>query len=85
MLKACLKYLRTQKLKLKLLGKISDVGLFSEKTEINVNHNSPEDLEDQIKSKIYKLLGEQKTIDTSFETIEEELGEIEDKPDDEVK
>jgi|TARA_R110000772_G_scaffold88933_1_gene184420 hypothetical protein len=70
---------------LELLGKISDVGLFSEKTEINVNHNSPEDLEDQIKSKIYKLLGEQKTIDTSFETIEEELGEIEDKPDDEVK
>ena len=59
---------------LELLGKISDVGLFSDKTEISVKHSSTEDLESQIKAKIYKLLGENKTIDSSFERIDEEIG-----------
>jgi|TARA_R110000751_G_scaffold93208_3_gene182031 hypothetical protein len=66
---------------LELLGKISDVGLFSEKTEISVKHNSTEDLEGQIKAKIYKLLGEGKTIDTSFEQVDDELGSLNDKSD----
>tara|TARA_R110000744_G_scaffold200390_1_gene319541 strand:+ start:234 stop:824 length:591 start_codon:yes stop_codon:yes gene_type:complete len=64
---------------LELLGKISDVGLFSEKTEISVKHSSTEDLESQIKAKIYKLLGENKTIDTSFERIDEEVGSADDE------
>jgi|TARA_R110000803_G_C11977151_1_gene320318 hypothetical protein len=63
---------------LELLGKISDVGLFSDKTEISVKHSSTEDLESQIKAKIYKLLGENKTIDSSFERIDEEIGSADD-------
>ena len=55
---------------LELLGKISDVGLFSEKTEITVKNLSPEDLETQIKSKLYKILGTTSAVDTSFEVID---------------
>jgi len=55
---------------LELLGKISDVGLFSEKTEITVRNLSPEDLETQIKSKLYKILGTTSAVDTSFEIID---------------
>lgn len=55
---------------LELLGKISDVGLFSEKTEITVKNLSQEDLETQIKSKLYKILGTTSAIDTSFEIID---------------
>jgi hypothetical protein len=55
---------------LELLGKISDVGLFSEKTEITVKHLTPEDLESQIKSKLYQILGKTEVIDTSFEVVE---------------
>lgn len=55
---------------LELLGKISDVGLFSEKTEITVNNLSQQDLELQIKSKLYKILGKTAVIDTTFEVVD---------------
>ena len=55
---------------LELLGKISDVGLFSEKTEITVKNLSQEDLETQIKSKLYKILGKTAVIDTTFEVVD---------------
>ena len=55
---------------LELLGKISDVGLFSEKTEITVKNLSQEDLESQIKSKLYKILGKTAVVDTTFEVVE---------------
>jgi hypothetical protein len=55
---------------LELLGKISDVGLFSEKTEITVKNLSPDDLETQIKSKLYKILGKTEAVDTTFEIID---------------
>lgn len=55
---------------LELLGKISDVGLFSEKTEITVNNLTAEDLEIQIKSKLFKILGKTSAIDTTFEVID---------------
>jgi hypothetical protein len=57
---------------LELLGKISDVGLFSEKTEITVKHLSPDDLETQIKSKLFKILGKTTAIDGSFEVVADE-------------
>ena len=57
---------------LELLGKISDVGLFSEKTEITVKHLSPDDLETQIKSKLFKILGKTTAIDGSFEVVVDE-------------
>jgi len=55
---------------LELLGKISDVGLFAEKTEITVKHLSQADLETEIKSKLYKILGKTSVIDTTFEVVE---------------
>lgn len=42
---------------LELLGKISDVGLFTERTEITVNQRSTSELEDTLKSKLKKLMG----------------------------
>lgn len=61
---------------LELLGKISDVGLFTEKTEITVKNAPIEDLEAQIRSKILKILGTSKVIDASFEVIEKEMGTL---------
>lgn len=55
---------------LELLGKISDVGLFSEKTEITVKNLSQDDLQAQIKNKLFKILGKTAAIDTSFEIID---------------
>lgn len=39
-----------------MLGKISDVGLFTEKTEITVNYNSVADIDSAIKDKVRKML-----------------------------
>lgn len=61
---------------LELLGKMSDVGLFTEKTEITVKNAPIEDLESQIRSKIFKILGHSKAIDASFEVIEKEMGTL---------
>jgi hypothetical protein len=44
--------------------------LFSEKTEITVKNLSQEDLETQIKSKLYKILGKTAVIDTTFEVVD---------------
>jgi len=41
---------------IELLGKHSDVGLFTERSEINVNYNSPEALESAIKERVKRLL-----------------------------
>lgn len=41
---------------LELLGKHSDVGLFTERSEITVTHRSSSDLEDSIKERIKRLL-----------------------------
>lgn len=42
---------------LELLGKISDVGLFTERTEVTINNRSTSELEDVLKSKLKKLMG----------------------------
>lgn len=41
---------------LELLGKISDVGLFAEKSEITVTHQSTDDLRDRLRSKMARLV-----------------------------
>ena len=41
---------------LELLGKISDVGLFAEKSEVTVTHQSTEDLRSKLRSKLEKLV-----------------------------
>ena len=41
---------------IELLGKHSDIGLFTNKSEITVNYNSPESLEAAIKERVKRLL-----------------------------
>jgi len=41
---------------LELLGKHSDVGLFTERSEITINHRTPEALEEAIKERVKRLL-----------------------------
>lgn len=48
---------------LELLGKISDVGLFSEKTEVTVTHQTSDDLKKQLKVKLEKLINPPARID----------------------
>ena len=41
---------------LELLGKITDVGLFTEKSEVTINHRSSQELVSSLRSKIQKLM-----------------------------
>ena len=41
---------------LELLGKHSDIGLFTERSEININYNSADSLEKAIKDRVKRLL-----------------------------
>ena len=47
---------RTRIKALELLGKISDVGLFSEKSEITITHQSTDDLKSKLRRKLEKLV-----------------------------
>ena len=72
---------------IELLGKLSDVGAFSEKSEITVTHRTSDDLKNVIADKIQKLLLQQqnKTIDiTPDDSLERELGLLDDVEDVEV-
>ena len=41
---------------LELLGKHSDIGIFTERSEVTINYKSPEDLESAIKERVKNLL-----------------------------
>lgn len=41
---------------IELLGKHSDIGLFTERSEININYRNPENLEEAIKERVKRLL-----------------------------
>ncbi len=60
-----------------MLGKISDVGLFTEKTEITVNYNSVSDLDQAIKDKVRKMLTAHAVDIAPIELdIDKELGDV---------
>ena len=65
---------------LELLGKISDVGLFAEKSEVTVTHQSTDDLREKLRSKLTKLVNPEEEIEDAVliqgESIDvsEELG-----------
>ena len=59
-----------------MLGKISDVGLFSEKTEITVTYNSVSDIDAVLKDKIRKMLSLHAQDVTPILSIDKELGEL---------
>ena len=63
---------------LELLGKISDVGLFSEKSEVTVTHQSTDDLKAKLRKKLEKLAEPEDKIEDavviegeSFNVVEE--------------
>lgn len=71
---------------LELLGKHSDISLFTERSEITINYNSPEALESAIKERVKRLLNAD-IIDVTPTgmDLDEELGVYERKlplPDD---
>lgn len=62
---------------IELLGKMSDVGAFTEKSEVTITHRTSDDLKQAITEKIQRLLGVQEanTIDiTPADALEIELG-----------
>ena len=65
---------------LELLGKISDVGLFSEKSEVTITHQSTDDLKEKLRSKLMKLanpdddIQEAVVIDGEAVDVDAELG-----------
>lgn len=71
---------RTRLRALEMLGKITDVGLFTEKSEVTINHRSTADLVDSIRNKIHKLMQPEVTDVTAVEVngetinVDEELG-----------
>jgi hypothetical protein len=60
---------------LELLGKHSDIGLFTSRSEVTINYKNPEDLENAIKERVKRLLNAE-VIDVSPLTanLDEELG-----------
>ena len=60
---------------LELLGKISDVVLFAEKSEVTITHQSTEDLREKLRSKLEKLVNPVE-IDEAVVIEHEELGQI---------
>ena len=50
---------------LELLGKISDVGLFAEKSEVTITHQSTDDLREKLRSKLAKLVNPPEKIENA--------------------
>jgi len=62
---------------LELLGKISDVGLFAEKSEVTITHQSTDDLREKLRSKLAKLVNpveDAAVIDGEPIDVDKELG-----------
>jgi hypothetical protein len=68
---------------IELLGKHVDIGLFTERSEININYKDPESLEKAIKERVKRLLNAD-VIDITpvGRDLDEELGVF--APDDEA-
>ena len=65
---------------LELLGKHSDIGVFTERSEITVNYKDPEDLEKAIKDRVKRLLNATvvETVPLS-QQVDKTLGSMESK------
>jgi hypothetical protein len=79
---------RTRLRALEMLGKITDVGLFTEKSEVTITHRSTEDLVNSIRNKIHRLMHpdnvtDVKAVEVNGEAIDvdAELG-LDEKEDD---
>lgn len=59
---------------LELLGKHSDIGIFTERSEITVHHKTSDSLENSIKDRIKRLLNTNVTDITPLDDLDEQLG-----------
>ena len=62
---------------LELLGKIADVGLFAERTEVTITHQSTDDLKERLRSKLARLVEpveDAVILDSSAITLDREFG-----------
>jgi len=60
---------------IEMLGKHSDIGLFTERSEVTINYNSPEALETAIKERVKRLLNAEVSETSLFDTdLDEEFG-----------
>jgi len=55
---------------LELLGKISDVGLFAEKTEVTVTHQTSDELKQKLRQKLEKLVNPPQTHAEPIDVVE---------------
>jgi hypothetical protein len=62
---------------LELLGKHSDIGLFTERSEITVHHTTSKGLEDSIKERIKRLMNADVTDVTPLDDLDTHLGPAE--------
>jgi hypothetical protein len=61
---------------LELLGKHSDIGLFTERSEITINHTTSEALENSIKDRIKRLLHSDVTDVAPLDDLDLQLGPV---------
>jgi hypothetical protein len=61
---------------LELLGKHSDIGLFTERSEITVHHTTSESLENSIKERVKRLLNAEVVDISPIDDLDEQLGPI---------
>lgn len=64
---------------LELLGKHSDISLFTERSEVTINYKSSGDLEEAIKERVKRLLNAKvvEAVPLSIEDLNDELGVVE--------
>ena len=67
---------------LELLGKHSDIGLFTSRSEVTINYKNPDDLEKAIKERVKRLLNAEVIDITPINlNLDEELGVAEEESD----
>ena len=50
---------------LELLGKVSDVGLFAEKTEVTITHQTTDDIKERLRRKLTKLVNPEEEVENA--------------------
>jgi len=63
---------------LELLGKHSDIGLFTERSEITVHHTTSSSLENSIKERVKRLMNAEISDVTPFDDLDAHLGVVAD-------
>lgn len=59
---------------LELLGKHSDVGLFTDRSEVTITHQTTGELKERLREKLQKLMGGERDIEDVVITEENEMG-----------